>query len=269
MGEDKYQILLISILATLIILVFIGGMIIFIFQYHKRKLVHEKEKALINEQHLQDILNTKLEIQNQTMQDIGREIHDNIGQKLTLASIYANKMTYENKFPEQTSQISAIALILSESIDELRSLSRNLTNTNVEIEELKVLIENECRRVNDLNICKLAYSFNESDYSISNTVKNFILRIIQEFLQNSLKHSKCRNIVLNFEHSMDGLDIGIMDDGIGFVKGEQDNKSRKGIGLMNMKKRAELIGADFSMSSVIDKGTTLKLFIPDNRLNSI
>jgi len=257
------------VLATVILLVFIGGIIIFIFQYHKRKLMHEKEKALINEQHLQDLLNSKLEIQHQTMQDIGREIHDNIGQRLTLAAIYANRMTYENKFPEQKEQIAAIGDLLNESIDELRNLSKNLTNANSGITELKVLIENECKRVNDLNVCTVAYSFNETGYSISNTIKNFILRIIQEFLQNSLRHARCTHISLNFEHHEPGLAIQIEDDGIGFSMVNYEERANKGIGLSNMKKRAELIGAEFSFSSVVNEGTKLILFIPDKQLNSI
>lgn len=265
MGETATA--LFVFLTILIELVFVSGIIIFIFQYHKRKLTHEKEKALLNEQHLEEILNTKLEIQQQTMQDIGREIHDNIGQKLTLASIYANKMTYENKFPEQNDQIASIGAILTESIEALRQLSRNLTSNNAEITELKVLIEHECQRVNELKMCHVVYSFNETDYSISNTVKNFILRIIQEFLQNSLKHAGCKNISLAFQHDDSGLYIRIQDDGIGFNINSRESRESKGIGLSNMKKRADLIGADFSISSAPSKGTRLDLFIPDNQLN--
>ena len=83
MGQTEYKIFI--VLATLILLVFINGIIIFVFQYRKRKLLHEKEKEMINKQHTQDLLHTKLDIQTQTMQDIGREIHDNIGQRLRLA----------------------------------------------------------------------------------------------------------------------------------------------------------------------------------------
>ena len=203
------------------------------------------------------------------MQDIGREIHDNIGQKLTLAAIYANKMVYENKFPEQNEQITTVGVMLNESIDELRSLSKNLTDANAEIAELKVLIENECKRVSDLNVCRLAYSFNETDYSISNTTKNFIVRIIQEFLQNSLKHASCKNITLDFMHDHTGLHIKIQDDGIGFSMDNYKERTDKGIGLTNMKKRAELIAAEFSFSSTVNQGTQLILFIPDKQLTNI
>src|SRR5581483_7437859 len=98
MGETEFKIFV--FLATLILLVFIGGIIIFIFQYNRKKMRHEKEKEIMNIQHTQDLLHTTLEIQQQTMQDISREIHDNIGQRLTLASIYAIQLSFENKYPE-------------------------------------------------------------------------------------------------------------------------------------------------------------------------
>jgi len=272
MGQTGYKIdefAVFVVLATLILLVFIAGILIFIIQYRRRKLIHEQEKALLNEQYLQEILNTRLEIQYQTMQDIGREIHDNIGQKLTLASIYANKMAYENKFPEQHDQVSAIGTILSESIEELRKLSRSLTNAHTDMDELKTLIDTECSRVNDLNICRIHFSCEQTGYNISTTLKNFILRIVQEFFQNSLKHARCKNIYLDFNRSESGLKIEMNDDGAGFDMNAPAARASKGIGLQNMKKRAELIGAEFSLTSVLNKGTTLSLFIPDNKLNDI
>jgi signal transduction histidine kinase len=230
-------------------------------------LLYEKEKAIINEQHIQDLLYTKLEIQQQTMQDISREIHDNIGQRLTLASIYANQLSFENQYPMANERISAIGSIINESLSELRSLSRNLKNGNEEIAELEDLVQNECNRVNALNICTVECRFSESNSKISTTIKNFILRIIQEFLQNSLKHANCKNVVLNFDYKDTGLFIHVKDDGIGFDMNTYDETKSEGIGLSNMKKRAELIGADFSLKSALHKGTDLNLFIPISKLN--
>lgn len=255
-------------LAILIELVFIGGIVIFVFQYHRRKLIHENEKALLNEQHLQDLLNTRQKIQNQIMEDIGREIHDNVGQKLTLASIYANKANYDYNSSGQNEPIAAISSILNESIDELRKLSHSLTNSGMSISELRTLIQNECVRVNNLNICKLTCTFDSSECRISNTIRNFILRIVQEFLQNSLKHADCQNIRLLLECNESGLSLHIDDDGVGFNIGEVSIRPEKGIGLSNMNKRAELIGATFSITSVLNKGTRLDLFIPSIKLTN-
>jgi signal transduction histidine kinase len=266
MGQAEYKIFI--VLATLILFVFIGGIIVFIFQYHRRKLVHEKEKAQINEQHLQELLTTKLEIQKQTMADIGREIHDNIGQRLTLASIYANHLAFENQYPLINGQVSAIGAILNESLADLRRLSKNLTTTNAEFTELKDLIDSECTRINTLNVCRIRYAFTDTNFKISATVKNFILRIIQEFIQNSLKHANCTDISLDFIHTPVGLEVKAFDNGVGFDLNIYHENEKKGIGILNMKKRAELIGARFSFSSIVDKGTTLSLFIPVNKLNA-
>ncbi len=251
----------------IILFVFIVGIFIFIYQYYRKKLIYEREKAITNEQHTQELLNTKLEIQQQTMQDMGREIHDNVGQRLTLASIYAHQLAFENKSAPSYERMANVGTIIDESLKELRALSKNLANANAEIGELKDLIINECLRVNALKLCNVSWNFIGTDFSMSTTIKNFILRIIQEFLQNSLKHSNCKNILLNFQYADSGLLILVKDDGKGFLLESKKDAKKEGIGLSNMKKRAELIGAEFSINSIVNKGTELNLFIPSNKLN--
>ncbi len=264
MGEAEFKIFI--VLATVILLVFINGIIIFVFQYRKRKVLFEKEKEMMNVLHTQKLLDTQLEIQEQTMQDIGREIHDNVGQRLTLASIYANQLGYENKYPQIDEQVATIGNIINESLAELRSLSRSLTQSNVDAGELAALVENECSRVNGLKVCQAACSFNRKGFAISSTVKNFILRIIQEFIQNSLKHADCKNVNLDFKYSDDGLTIIARDDGRGFDINSYRLNRDKGIGLVNIQKRAELIGATATINSVANSGTTLNLYIPADKL---
>lgn len=256
------------ILATIILLIFIVGIIVFILQYHKRKLAYEKEKAIINEQHIQDLLNTKLEIQSQTMADVGREIHDNIGQRLTLASINANKLLFENQYPAIKEQVAEISKVLNESLNDLRSISKNLTNISAEVVGFRDIIENECKRVNNLKMCTAACYFNTTDFTISTNKENFLLRIIQEFMQNSLKHSNCKNIRIDFNYTDKGLEGTVQDDGVGFNMDHVARKPKPGIGLSNMKKRAELMGASYSLNSVINEGTSLHIFIPIDKLNA-
>jgi signal transduction histidine kinase len=265
MGQAN-EYLIFIVLSSLIMLVFITGIIIFTFQYHKRKLQHEREKLLMNEQHKHDLLNAKLEIHEQTIQDIGREIHDNTGQKLTLASIYAHQLAYEKQYPDIQTKMQHIGTIIDQSLKELRLLSKSLTEYNTDGDELKNLIIAECTQVNALNICDARFTMNESDFKLSNTVKNFVLRIIQEFIQNSLKHAHCKNIILKINYNKLGLEVSAMDDGVGFDGYKSNSDERAGIGLLNMKKRAELIGADYHFESNLKKGTFLELKIPANKL---
>lgn len=251
---------------NLILIVFISGIIVFFLKYHRRKFINEKEKALLNEQHAQELLHSKLEIQQQTMQDIGREIHDNVGQLLTVASLYAHQLAYENKDTTESEKVSEIGKIVDRSLDELRTLSKNLTNEKAEMEELADLLREECARLNTLGLCNVTFICNETDFTLSVGIKNLMLRIVQEFIQNSLKHAHCKNIELSFSYAPDGLNITMHDDGKGFDLNDTTKLEGKGIGLKNMQKRAELIGASFIITSMPGKGTSLSMFIPTDKL---
>jgi signal transduction histidine kinase len=256
------------ILASIILFVFIWGILVFIFKYQKRKIMFEREKVAQDERHFREMLFTKIEIQQHTMRDIGREIHDNVGQRLTLAAMYAYQLEFEQKETATGEKILAIGKIIDESLEELRSLSKSLTNTNAERSELKELVENECKRVNGLNFCKASFTYHVEDVVLSPTIKSFIHRILQEFIQNSLKHAHCKNITMDFDRQPTGLTISLADDGRGFDMESYTHDENKGIGLINMKKRAELLGAAITMSSQPGQGTSLRLFIPDNKLNA-
>ena len=265
MGETEITIF--TVIISLILLVFIGGIIVFFLKYTQRKLISEKEKALLREQHAQELLSSKLEMQQLTMQDIGREIHDNIGQLLTVASISAYQVAYDNVCPEVNDRVTDVGKIIDRSLAELRSLSRSLTDEKAEMADFLLQIQKECDRINALQICVATCTCNENDFTIFSSSKNFMQRIIQEFIQNSLKHAECNKIEIRFFYGALGLSMYLQDDGKGFDTKAVKNKEGHGIGLKNMKKRSEMIGADFLLDSVINEGTTVGILIPLNRLN--
>jgi signal transduction histidine kinase len=86
---------------------------------------------------------------------------------------------------------------------------------------------------------------------------------VQEFIQNSLKHSGCNMIKINLADGSDGLKLTISDDGKGF---DPDSVRPGGIGLANMKRRISLIGGRFDLVSQADAGTRLQLFIDNKKL---
>lgn len=259
MGEREIAIFI--IIANVILLIFISGIIIFIAQYRKRRLLHETEKEIISKTHQEELLSRQVEIQTQTMRDIGREIHDNVGQKLTLASIYSNQLSHEN--PAQNQKIEQISKLLNESLQDLRQLSKSLVQPQLVQFDLINLLEEEAKQINQTGV-KLKIQTDLKSIDLDFEKKNAVFRLLQEFIQNSLKHSKCKNITIIvekevFASSEDFLKIliSIEDDGIGF---NQDIK-KDGIGLSNMKRRANEIGAEFELKSEIGKGTNLTLIL--------
>jgi signal transduction histidine kinase len=256
---QQTEIISFIIVSGILLFVFVIGIVAFVLQYRKKRVEHENEKVMINVKHNEELLSTQLEMQQQTMQHIGREIHDNVGQKLTLASLYTQQLSFENKAPQINDKIENISSILNESLQELRRLSKTLIDDTIAEKNIVQLLKQECDNIEALKYCAVQYTYFENNITLSYQQKNVVLRIVQEFLQNSIKHSKCKNIKVSIQQESDFVKLQIQDDGIGF---EIENTVSKGIGLKNIAKRIQLLDGTFTLTSNLLKGTTLQINIP-------
>ncbi len=260
MGQSEIIIFLIT--ATIVFITLILGLINFFLQYRKRRLHHLEDTKKMQELHQSELLSTQLEMQTQTMQHIGREIHDNVGQKLTLASLYTQQLAYENKAPHINDKIENIGSIINESLAELRQLSKSLTDDRINDNNIVQLLQQECEIVNELKKCDISFTSNQNNIALPYQTKSILVRITQEFLQNSMKHALCKTIQVTLQKNESSLLLVLQDDGKGFDK----NKiASNGIGLINMKKRAEIIGGKYTLESTLDKGTKLIIEIPNDK----
>lgn len=236
---------------------FVVAVVIYIRKYKQRKIEYLSEIQLKNEIHQRELLATQLEIQQSTMQQIGRELHDNIGQKLTLVSLYTQQMLYENKVPEVSERIDQVSQIINQSLQDLRSLSKTLTDDNISQKEIATLIQEEVDNTNTVKKCKISFEHTVGNLELDFVHKNVLLRITQEFIQNSIKHSQCKNIFIKLKTNDQYLwELNIKDDGVGF---DTTKTLGNGIGLTNMKNRAKIIGADFNLTSETNNGTSLNI----------
>lgn len=255
----KAELIITIILFNTFFVMFAVAVAIYIRNYRQRKREYLNEIEVKNEIHQRELLSTQLEIQQATMQQIGRELHDNIGQKLTLVSLYVQQMLYENKVPEASERIDQVSQIINQSLQDLRSLSKTLTDDNISQKEIITLIQEEVDNTNSLKKCRISFEHNFDQLDLGFVHKNLLLRITQEFIQNSIKHSHCKNIFISLNTSEKALwELTIRDDGIGF---DIHQTKSNGIGLTNMKNRAEIIGADFLLQSEKNAGTQLNIIL--------
>jgi signal transduction histidine kinase len=257
----KTEIITFIVAANLLLLIFISGILVFVFQYRKRRILYTKEKEEIEKQHHIELLNAQLQSQQETMQFIGQEIHDSVAQKLTLASIYAQQLEFENNNEQLHKKLKPVNKILGDSLLELRQLSKNLTDSKVQHEGFVNLVNQECEMINATGMCTAKTEIEEIA-ELGIPTKNSLLRIIQEFLQNSLKHSGCKQITVKINMQGRQLMIFMSDDGKGFVPEEV---AHNGIGLDNIRRRVQHLGGTHDLYSTPGKGTRLELFIPLNQ----
>jgi signal transduction histidine kinase len=254
----KKEIVEAIVISTILFAVILVAVIAFIIQYRSRKLQYANETAVLKEKHHTELLNTELEIQNQTMQHIGQEIHDNIGQKLTLASLYIQQLAFENKGISINEKIESIGNIINQSLSELRQLSKSLTDNVIDNSSIITLLEKEFEKIRELKKYETKLIINVKEVTLPYQTKSVLLRVVQEFTQNSIKHAHCKTIATSLVVNKDQLKFILADDGVGF---DMTNSASKGIGLINMKNRIELIGGSYFMQSHKNVGTILTIKI--------
>jgi hypothetical protein len=256
---EQTEIQLLVFVTTIIVLILAITLIVFFFYFQQKKtayLLKQRETQLLFEE---EITKSKLEIQEQALQNISWEIHDNVGQLLSTAKMQLNMMQYALP-EEQQSGIQETGDIIGKSLQELRGLAKSLNPETIKNKGLITSLEQEVERYNRLNFINASLEVSDNYFDLSNEKEIILFRILQEFCNNTLKYSKAKDlkIKLNFENEV--LNIIASDNGIGFDI--NDKSKQTGIGLINIKSRGELIGAKIDLKSILNKGTMLYISCP-------
>ncbi len=254
--EQENTTTLILITTLIVVLLVVVIIIIFsTFQNKKIKFLNEQKEA--KQRFKDEIIKSKLETQEQTLQNISWELHDNVGQLLSVAKMQLNILQPKLK-EDQKKLINETGEIISKSLQEIRSLSKLLNPEVVKNIGLDEAIQLEIDRFNRLNFIKASFIIKGKTVVIDQKDEIILFRIIQEFLSNSVKHSKTIKLEVNAIYKTKHLIIKIQDFGVGF-----DIKTiRKGSGIINMKSRAKLINTTIKLKSEKDKGVCLTLTYP-------
>lgn len=224
-----------------------------LFTSRKNKLL--KEKQLMKTQFEQELLQTQLEIQEQTLRTISEEIHDNVGQVLSLAKLNLN--TFENN-PQK--KLDDTKELISKAINDLRDLSRSMHGDRIaELGLLQSLVV-ELQILQNSGEFETHFNITGDTYKLPPQKEMVIFRIVQEALNNTIKHAKAKNIYLNIKYQPNTFTLTVKDDGAGFDIVAMQNKN--GIGLKSMQNRAKLIGATCTLQSSVNDGTSIVIELP-------
>jgi len=255
---DIYLILL----AIIILLSGLTGFIIyFLVLYRKKQVLHQIERERLAVEFQKEILNAQMEIQEQTMQTIGADLHDNIGQLLSLTSLTLNSIELDNT-EKARQKIDAVIELNSKSIKEMRLLGKLLHGEQLIRLGLEEAIRHEVNWMERSGRYALEYNVYGEKPSESNADKDLILfRITQEVLNNIIKHSQAKNISVKLRYMTPGVRLLVVDDGAGFNLAEMPEE-QKGMGLKNIQKRAEIVGGEVFIQSQPGEGTCIDIFIP-------
>jgi len=253
------EIQLLVFVTTIIVLVLAIALIFFFAYFQEKKthyLVKQRETELLFEE---EITKSKLEIQEQALQNISWEIHDNVGQLLSTARMQLNMMQYALPKAQQIG-IEETSEIIGKSLNELRGLAKSLNPETIKNKGLVASLKQEFERYNRLNFIQATLTVSDNYDNLTNDKEIILFRILQEFCNNSLKYSKAAELTIDLMFENNCLNITAKDNGIGFDI--DDSSMQTGIGLLNIKSRGALIGAKIELKSTANVGTKLYISCP-------
>jgi signal transduction histidine kinase len=261
MPEENKKIIIV-IVAVIMILLFLGILfLIMILLYNNRRKLAQKEKEMMQQQFRTELLQTEFEVQEQTRKNLAADLHDNIGQLLSLTNVtLASINTGDTEKARQ--KIADTQELVGRSIKELRQLSKIIHGEQLIRQGLEQTIEQEITWVERNGHYTVAFEHSLPRFEVSTNDKDlFIYRLFQESLNNILKHSGANQIRIRLYFTAPNLILSISDNGVGFNVAEK-KQQEGGLGLFNMQKRATLLKGSLEVISEPNKGTTLIFSIP-------
>lgn len=257
-NSSKESVLIFVVSIVILLVLFCAFIIMIIYKYHQRQIVYFKEIEQLRTTYENALLQSQLEIQEQTFQYIAREIHDNIGQKLTLAKLYLNTLPLDDITRIHMKVESSLDLI-SVAIGDLSDISRGMSTDVIVNNGLVKVIELEVAKLQKTGLYHVAFLIEGKEIFLETNKEVVLFRIVQEAITNIVKHSHATEINICLIYDAEYLTLHVSDNGVGFDTGDKTS----GTGLINMYKRAALLTGTSSINSTA-KGTQITIKIPIN-----
>lgn len=287
MKNGNQEILFVIAVGGVIAILLIGFIITILFFYQRKQLkqaiqqrlqeeqqrlqenqIRQQEDQLrlqednirqIKENYEKELTSSQMEMQETTMKSIGKELHDNIKHKILVLVRALDDLPIKNNSP-MAQKIKETRIELNNIIEEIKELSHSLQTDRIGYIGLLETIDAEMAKFKRIKSIQLKYESNLKINYFDGQKSTFLFRMLQEILQNVLKHSLAKEVLVKMYHDNEEMFyIYVEDNGKGF---DIDNNRPSGIGLSNIFNRAKIIGATVTIKSEIGKGTSIQLALP-------
>lgn len=231
-------------------------LIFFLFRYrqYRQRLAQVQEQYARRRSYDAALLQAQLEIQEQTYTQVSEEIHDNIGQVLSLVKLNINTLERDCN-PEK---ISITNTLLAQAIADLRNLSHLLNTSYVSNAGFTESIRQLLLHLQRSGQYKTRLLEQGSPFVVNEQQAIILFRMVQEIVNNTIRHAGANAFCITLERSNGRRRIVLSDNGRGFDTSIL-NQPGGGLGIRNMKERAASVGAAIHIESQPNEGTTITI----------
>ena len=232
----------------------VGGILIFAEDITRRKQMEEAFSAVSRK---------LIESLEQERTWIARELHDDINQQLALLAVELHRWgqevppgagagfhTHVEKAVERITTIS----------QDVQNISHRLHSSKLEYLGLARAAKSFCKELSEQANVEITFKSAGSLMGLPYDVSLCVFRVLQEALQNAVKHSRVRSFQVELRGTENSVEMTVVDQGVGFE--QQDPANYSGLGLISMRERSLLVNGELSIQSALGGGTAIRLFVP-------
>jgi signal transduction histidine kinase len=247
--KEEYDILIVVIIVSLILLIMVYFVLVVMVNSQRSRWKHEAEKVALEHKRSLEVERAGKEAVQNTLNEVGRELHDNVGQLLTAAQL--GIMNHFGDRVDGDVKLKEIVELLEESIDEVSRMGRAMNSDFWKTRDLFEAINIEAQRLERLRLFVVHLKQKDFSDQLSEQERTMLFRAFQEVIRNAMKHSKAHVIEISMQSQP--FQLIIADNGVGF---SLENEHRFS-GIANIKHRTSLVGIEAEVESNA-QGTTWK-----------
>ncbi|WP_299672141.1 ATP-binding protein [uncultured Polaribacter sp.] len=265
--SEENQIIVIIITAVLVLLLMAAALLGFFFVSRKKIIAKELEKKTLVINHQKESIQAIIVTQENERTRIAQDLHDDISSKLNVINLNANLLIDGSLDATETLFINKKILeITHKSLQSARKIAHNLLPPVLSKLGLKPAIEELCDDFNSSKKVTISYTVHYVKESLSSQRELHLFRILQELINNSIRHGKATKIDLNFEERKQSFIFEYSDNGIGF--NVEETLSKKGLGLTNIENRVAILQGKMHLKSAINKGFNILISLENESPNT-
>lgn len=247
--------LVILIIYTFLAFILMALVLILFFYFSRKKIIKQEiEKKQLEINYQKEILSAVLITQEEERKRIAQDLHDDISSKLNIVSLNSYMLKTINLSKTEIEEItSTIIDLTTKALENSRRIAHDLLPPVLEKFGLNAGIEELAVEFNSSKLVQVNYQSSINFNEVENYKHMHIFRILQELMNNSLRHGKANTITINFQTINDVNICNYSDNGLGFDVNNE--KNQKGLGMKNIEGRVNFIKGSMKIISKINKGT--------------
>lgn len=259
-GPSEYQIGLLIAAGTVGMLLLAITIILFMVFYQKRMIQEQYNRQKLELEYQQKMMDAALESQETERKRIAGDLHDSVGGMLSAVRVGITTLARQLPNPQALEQQKHM---IDETLDTLRSISRDLMPSTLEKFGLVHAMRELCEQLHKTTLMPVTFSEHGQFERLTPKKELMVFRIAQELTNNVVKHAHASSINVILSGSPN-LEMVVEDDGVGFDPEVQrsDRKFGKGLGLFNIENRARLLNGKIEYDKTREKGSRVILTMP-------